>query len=120
MRLRVLIKNEMYSRRDRYGCHIHESTEYEGEVYPNPPWVKDDSFCLTTGDSSFPFRVLSKDNIIHGWTNISPPPNVGLKTYQVKGSNGKMYIVTKNKNSISCNCTGYSYRKTCTHIIGIE
>jgi hypothetical protein len=130
-RLRVRVRNSQYDRRHRYGYHIEEFNEYEGEVIPNPKWVKDDSFCLTTGDSQFPFRVIDKENIIHGWywaegkgtkagelNVIAAGVNVGRSnlTKVVDGSNGKKYVLTKSGNRWSCNCTGFSYRKTCSHV----
>lgn len=66
-RLRVSVKNDNYDRRHLYGCHINQFNEYEGDVVPNPKWVSADSFCLTTGDKKFPFRIICKENIIHGW-----------------------------------------------------
>lgn len=129
-RLRVRVKNRLYDQRHRYGYHIVEYNEYEGEVIPNPKWVKDDSFCLTTGDPSFSFRVIEKDMIECGWlmpTNgmkagelnvIAAGVNVGRSnlTKIVDGSNGKKYILTRKGNGWACNCTGYSYRKTCSHV----
>lgn len=120
-RLRIRIRNSMYDRRDRYDGHIPEFNEYEGEIYPNPKWVSADCFCLTTGDSQFPFRILSKEDIVHGWimptsrTDKSLPSEIPApQTYQVE-SKGKTYIVTRSSNKLSCNCTGFSYRRTCSH-----
>lgn len=121
-RLRVRVRNPMYDVRSRYDGHAPEFNEYEGEIYPNPKWVSADSFCLTTGDAQFPFRILSKEDIIHGWlipssrTNRSLPPEVpASQAYQVE-SKGKTYLVTRTNNKLSCNCTGFSYRRTCSHI----
>jgi len=119
-RLTVRVRNDMYDRRDRYGYHIPEFNEYTGELYPNPPWVKGDSFCLTTGDTQFSFRIIAKESIVHGWllpsateTQASSPSSI---TYQVEGK-GKTYLVTQDsRGKLSCNCTGFSYRRTCSHI----
>lgn len=121
-RLRVRVRNSMHDVRDRYDGSIPAFNEYEGEIYPNPKWVSADSFCLTTGDSAFPFRIISKEDIIHGWllpascTDTSLPPEVpASETYQVE-SKGKTYLVTRTNDKLSCNCTGFSYRRTCSHI----
>jgi hypothetical protein len=47
--------------------HIPEYFDYTGVVLPNPKWVKDDSFCLSSGDGKLDFRILSKENVICGW-----------------------------------------------------
>lgn len=91
-----------------YAYPISDYNDYVGEIIPNPPWVKDDHFCLSTGDANFPFRVIEKDRIICGWQIPSTKPKV--PTYKVT-SKGKTYLVTDGK----CNCTGFSYRRTCTH-----
>jgi hypothetical protein len=123
-RLTVRVRNDEYDRRDRVAYYVPPYHEYTGEVYPNPPWVKEDSFCLTTGDSQFPFRVISKENIIHGWLLSSraeaEAPAPSTTTYQVQGK-GKTYLVTKDaRGKLSCNCTGFSYRRTCSHVKEIE
>lgn len=125
-RLRVRVRNSMYDVHDRYDGGIPAFNEYEGEIYPNPKWVSADSFCLTTGDSAFPFRIISKEDIVHGWLLpesrtaipsplIAPAPQASSVTYQIQ-SKGKTYLVTRTNDKLSCNCTGFSYRRTCSHI----
>jgi hypothetical protein len=123
-RLTVRVKNDAYAYRERFGYHIPEYNDYTGDVYPNPKWVSDNNFCLTTNDSAFPFRIIDKESIIHGWllssrskakAEVQSPPT----TYQVE-SKGKTYLITKDsRGKLSCNCTGFSYRKTCSHVKGI-
>lgn len=123
-RLTVRVKNCTYDIRNRYGYDVKPYNEYTGEVYPNPKWVGDNSFCLTTGDEAFPFRVISKEDIMCGWywadsnetMDIAPRPARSSPTKVVEGSNGKKYVLTKSGNKWSCNCTGFSYRRTCSHI----
>jgi hypothetical protein len=69
MKLTVRYRNATHSIRDRYAKYvvIPEYFDYTGEVLPNPKWVKDDSFCLSSGPGKLDFRVLLKENIIHGW-----------------------------------------------------
>jgi len=111
-RLRIRVKNSMYERRDRFAYPIAEYNEYEGEVAPKPKWVGEDSFCLTTGDAKFPFRVLSKDDILCGWEMPNTQPNsIGSRSFKVK-----QYVVTEQNNRWSCSCVGFGYRKKCSHI----
>jgi len=47
-------------------------------------------------------------------------PNLPIKRYEVK-TNGKAYKVEVWKDkSISCECTGFRYRKTCKHSQAIQ
>ena len=66
-KFRIRMKNSMYDRRDVYAFHIPEYNEYEGYIVLPPKWVSSDSFCLSTNDPNWPFRVLIKEDIICGW-----------------------------------------------------
>lgn len=39
-----------------------------------------------------------------------------IHTYEVKGSTGATYIVTKRKNAYYCSCTGFQFRGQCKHV----
>jgi len=108
MALKIRVETPI-KRKHIYAYHINEYNDYVGEIVPNPPWVKDDSFCLSTGDANFPFRVIEKDRIICGWQLSNHQPK--HKTYKVTAK-GKTYLITNNQ----CTCTGFSYRRTCSHV----
>ena len=79
--LTVRIRNTLYDRRQVYAFHVREFNDYYGTVVPRPSWVGDDYFCLSTNDPEFPFRVLSKADIVCGWRHIveAPTPKVKRK-----------------------------------------
>jgi hypothetical protein len=122
MRLRIRVSNPMYRYRHTYANYmqIPEYHEYEGEIVsPKPKWLKDDQFMMDTGTDESILRVLDKDRIICGWTvsnnaKLSDPTSVTVTSQ----STGKSYIVSLADRglSLSCNCMGYSYRKTCSHV----
>ena len=123
MRLRVRVENLLFKVRDRYASsmYIPEYHDYEGEVYPNPKWVGDDRFCLTTDDKQFPFRVIDKDRIICGWRVPSKQKANDSKQISIMVPGKKStHIVTSDGLNHSCNCTGFSYRRTCSHVKEIE
>ena len=69
MILTVRMKNPVYHMRNAYASYVQvpEYNDYIGSVLPNPKWVKDDSFCISSGTGKYDFRILKKDNIICGW-----------------------------------------------------
>jgi hypothetical protein len=69
MRLRIRVKNSQYEKRHLYSKYmrIPAFRDYEGEIYPSPKWVGDDSFCLKTDDHKYSFRVIPKEMIMCGW-----------------------------------------------------
>lgn len=69
MILTVRMANPIYYMRKAYASYVPvpEYNDYTGAVLPNPKWVGNDSFCLSSGTGKYDFRVLKKENIIHGW-----------------------------------------------------
>ena len=69
MILTVRYRNYVYEIRDRYAkyMHIPEFFDYTGVVLPNPKWVGNDCFCLSSGTGKYDFRILQKENVICGW-----------------------------------------------------
>jgi hypothetical protein len=81
----------------------------------SPYWVGGDQLCLSTGIAEFPMRIIVKSNII-GLDNTKAAE--GLQTlWQIAGSRkGQFYLVTREGSRWSCDCVGYGYRKTCSHV----
>ena len=63
---------------------------------------------------------LSGPNIL-GLFNIFEIKQINKsEEYIVVGSKGNSYSITKAKNgSYSCNCNGFKFRKSCSHIKGV-
>lgn len=123
MRLTVRMKDPRYDIRDRYAasCVIPEYNDYTGDLVPRFHWLDDNWFVLTTGDKDAPLRILHKDSIICGWLGGSNS-SADLDTTMVCIPVGKKsYVVTlADDGSLSCNCTGFSYRRTCSHVKEVE
>ena len=96
---------------------------YVGTVLKSYKWLTDQQFCLS-GDNEMPIRVISMPSVedielLSGtFNNIDEQP----KVFQVSGSKGNVYTVTKNKNGYTCTCPGFTFRKNCRHIaeVGVE
>lgn len=122
MRLRIRVSNPLYAYRHTYASYIQipEYYEYEGEIVsPKPKWLSDNQFMMDTGEDESVLRVLDKDRIICGWVpgDSARPTNPTSVTVKSESS-GKSYIVSLADGGLflRCNCMGYSYRKTCSHI----
>lgn len=90
---------------------------YEGTVLKSHKWLTDREFCLT-GDSDWPIRVISMNQVI-GIELISGDMktiDLDSKVWTVKGSKGNSYVVTRNASKWDCTCPGFSFRKTCKHV----
>lgn len=42
------------------------------------------------------------------------------KTWTVQGSRGSQYVIVRSKNSWSCTCPGFQFRRSCKHISQIK
>jgi hypothetical protein len=94
-----------------------ESRRYTGTVVKSHKWLTDREFCMT-GDAAWPIRVINlgmvRDmRILQGdATNVDS----SVQTWEVKGSRGDRYLVTRDAQGWSCDCKGFQFRKNCRHI----
>ena len=91
---------------------------YEGEVVATPRWVDYPAVALTTGDKSFPIRIIDRSNIITMDDEIvnQKKQDDTRKVFVVKGSKGNEYVVTVEGTNKSCTCQAFMYRRSCRHI----
>jgi hypothetical protein len=90
---------------------------YTGPVLPNPSWVSVDQICIGTGNVAHPFRVIEKARI-QGYSQALAPSEAQKRTWAVPGSKpGQNYLVTREGAQWGCNCVGFGYRSTCTHVV---
>lgn len=90
---------------------------FEGTVISSYKWLNDRQFCMT-GDDTIKVRVIDM-NLVSEVVIISgemKSVNTDVKIFEVKGSKGNKYIVTKDSKGWDCTCTGFVYRKSCKHV----
>lgn len=123
MRLTVRMKDPRYDIRHRYAasCCIPEYNDYTGDVIPRFPWLDDNWFVLTTGDRDAPYRILHKDGILGAWLDRSSSANdIGNRMVVIPRGNKSYTVTLCDDGSFACNCTGYGYRRSCSHIREVE
>ena len=89
-------------------------TTRKGKVIKNAKWVDGNSFSLDTGNKEYPISIININKVIQ-IKLISGELN-NIRKFKVKGSSDNFYIVTKNNEHYSCNCTGFKYYAKCKHI----
>lgn len=69
MYLTVRLKNPMFERRHLYAINVHipEYIEYTGSPVERKNWISDEEFCLSDPSQENGYRILRRENIIHGW-----------------------------------------------------
>jgi hypothetical protein len=96
-----------------------QSTEivFEGTVLNSYKWMTDREFCLS-GDSDWPIRVVNMSQVIDIKLIEGELRSINLDTkiWNVSGSKGSKYVVTKNSSKWDCTCPGFGFRKTCKHV----
>lgn len=59
-------------------------------------------------------RKSESDEVYFGKPVVETKPKDAI---EVQGSNGKVYLLTKNSNGkYNCTCPGFTFRHTCKHI----
>jgi hypothetical protein len=114
--MRVKIRDPKYAKRHLYGFHISEFYYAEGDVCDSPKWVSYDSLSLRYGPGKYDFRIIDRANIVEIDGNYQTPKPATQREVKVTGKSGKIYTVTVDGNKAICHCTGFSYRKTCSHV----
>jgi hypothetical protein len=111
-----------------WGASSRRQNSYTGTVVKSEKYDDPQSFRITTGDKSFPTRIISLDHVV---SLIYEDGSVGTKAavkpvavtaWEVKSDSkkGGSYTVTREGNHFSCTCAGFSFRKTCKHSIAIK
>ena len=120
MRITVRMRNILYDVKDRYATSvvIPPYNDYTGDIAPRPRWCSDEQFALTTGDSDAPIRILEKSSIICGWLVPATTESTDRRYVSVPGKSGKRHTVYLSDDGLkfSCDCTGYGYRRHCSHV----
>jgi hypothetical protein len=90
---------------------------FEGTVVPSYKWLNDRQFCLT-GDEEMKIRVIDMNFVkdIELLTGSMKNVDTDIKVYEVAGSKGNKYVVTKNSKGWDCTCPGFQFRKSCKHV----
>jgi hypothetical protein len=90
---------------------------FEGTVVPKFKWLNDRQFCIT-GDDIMKIRVIDMNlvNDIELLSGQMQNVNTDVKVFEVNGSKGNKYIVTKDSKGWDCTCPGFTFRKSCKHV----
>lgn len=111
----ITVRNNIYQFRSRYASYIRipEFENFSGTVKFLTPTIVH----LTTGDRYFPIRVIERKDIVGDFV---PEPKITVEqitpTWEVKGSKGNTYTVSKDGNYYNCTCAGFSFRHRCKHV----
>jgi hypothetical protein len=63
-------------------------------------------------------RKVEHDEVYFGKKEPDVKPSNAI---EVQGSNGKVYLLTKNASGkYSCTCPGFTFRHTCKHVVGVK
>lgn len=98
-----------------------EVNVFEGTVVPSYKWLTDRQFCMT-GDDTMKIRVIDMEFVkdIELLSGSMMDVNTDVKVFEVSGSKGNKYIVTKNSKGWDCTCPGFTFRKTCKHVVDLS
>jgi hypothetical protein len=98
-----------------------EPHRLRGEVLKSYRWLTDREFCLT-GDDQWPIRVINLGNVVsmRFESGSGTEVNTAVQTWEVTGSAGNRYLVTRDTSGWSCDCKGFQFRRNCRHITEVS
>jgi hypothetical protein len=94
---------------------------YRGEVLKSYRWLTDREFCLS-GDERWPIRVINLGNVVRMEfeSGSGSAVNTTARTWEVTGSGGNRYLVTRDSAGWTCDCKGFQFRRNCRHVAEIS
>jgi hypothetical protein len=104
--------------------HIDAIAEFKfsvlrGTVQRSAHYDPPETVRLFTADLRFPVSVISLKNIVEVSGKSVNLEKTDSQTWEVKGSKGATYTVTRIGSDYTCNCVGFQYRKKCKHVDGV-
>ena len=90
---------------------------YQGEVVRSDRWLTDREFSMT-GDLAWPVRIINLGNVIdiQFESGTSTAVDTAAQTWEVTGTGGARYLVTRDSAGWSCDCKGFQFRRNCRHV----
>lgn len=115
-------RNHMPLYRDLYSIQIDEGTIARSDPEVDSP----DTFNLLIQRpyhpvSTIPIHRVRKIEVLGSGEvqKVDPEPRRAeeeIQIFQVPGSKGACYTITRKGNTWTCTCQGFEFRKTCKHI----
>lgn len=98
-----------------------EPRRLRGEVLKSYRWLTDREFCLS-GDSTWPIRVINLGNVVsmRFESGSGTEVNTAVRSWEVTGSGGNRYLVTRDAAGWRCDCKGFQFRRNCRHITEVS
>jgi hypothetical protein len=96
-----------------------DTRQYQGCVVKSDRWLTDQEFAMT-GDARYPVRVINLRWVrdIDYQSGQGSTVDNSVKTWEVTGSRGDRYLVTRNSSGYTCDCKGFQFRGSCRHVKG--
>jgi len=111
----------------RDGWKFPITHEFEGVVVPSFPWLGGDYLCITSTESRLPVRSIKLSSIlritlasgeVRKFEEGSVPAVSNI--YQVQGSKGAVYEVTRGDGHWRCNCLAGGFGRQCKHVAEVK
>lgn len=101
---------------------LHDINNYKNvKVLQSEKFDKPNTFRVSANEPFVSIRVIALSNVdqllIDGKQAKESTQSNELKTIKIMGSKGSIYaVLMRGEEAYSCDCKGYSFRKTCRHL----
>lgn len=114
----IRVKNPKWPYRKVYASYmsIPEFNTYTGMVIRNHKILRGSQIGLTTGDPKFDMRIIDIEDIVECNDIKKTVEKNEYRVWNITGSKGNKYTVTKDHGYYSCSCIGFGFRRHCKHV----
>jgi hypothetical protein len=91
-------------------------TDIVGVVQRSAAYDPVETIRVFTGNKNFPVSVIRTQDIIENNGKIISLVKTDVQVWEVKGSKGGSYTVTRSGNNYQCTCSGFQFRRKCKHV----
>ncbi len=131
----VRVQTDYSDAKKNFHWVIRRKYESVGRVVESQDWEGENTFALLTNDSKMRIKTIDlkyvtsieviKAQKLHEETNGAFKATLveeksAARTFEIKGSKGNTYIVTKDKFNWSCTCIAGERGKRCKHVAEAE
>ncbi|MNK29876.1 hypothetical protein D3C87_482790 [compost metagenome] len=131
----VRVRTDYSEAKKAFHWVVQRKYETVGKVVESQEWEGENTFALLTDDPKMRIKTIDlkwvtsieqiKAQSLHEETNgrfkaLMVEEKAAARTFEIKGSKGNTYFVTKDKFSWSCTCEAGQRGRRCKHVAEAE
>lgn len=123
------VRIESWDRTKVQGWPANRTSIFEGVVVPTFSWLEGLHICITSNDTKIPVRSFKLEHVVKivraDGSETLPTPVAPVKkekdtSWNVAGSKGASYVVSRSGNRWHCSCVAGGFGRACKHVKEVQ